>query len=110
MAKTYSRMSHAERIARSTELAPEVSKFSDVYYEQVDNSILKDGVLTVVSEQRKCKLADRDKGFKWYDFSIDSLAASGMLSQASFMQLEQGSIAAADALDAIVLENNVTNE
>lgn len=99
-------MSHAERIARSAELTPEVSKFSDVYYEQVDNSILKDGVLTTVSEQRKCKLADRDRGFKWYDFSIDSLAASGMLSQASFMQLEQGSIAAADALDAIVITDS----
>lgn len=106
MAKTYSRMSHAERIARSTELTPDVPKFSDVYYEQVDNSILKDGVLTVVSEQRKCKLADRDKGFKWYDFSIDSLAASGMLSQASFMQLEQGSLAAADALDNIVITDS----
>lgn len=106
MAKTYSRMSHAERIARSTELTPEVPQFSDVYYEQVDNSILKDGVLTTVSEQRKYKLADRDKGFKWFDFSIDSLAASGMLSQASFMQLEQGSIAAADALDNIVITDS----
>lgn len=107
------RISHAERMARSTELYPHTGEIvTPTYTESIETSALENGILVKKVETVTKKVADRDKGFTWYDFSIDSLSASGMLSQMAFSQLEQGSIAAADALDAISFDNNndVNNE
>lgn len=60
------------------------------------------GVSVKSSEVKTVNLSDRYKGLTAYDFSIDSLAASGMLNQMSFSTLsDSNSFGVVDRLDVI---------
>ena len=59
------------------------------------------GVSIKRSELRTINKSDLNKGLKWYDFSIDSLAASGMLNEMSFSTLSESSVDVADRIDVI---------
>lgn len=55
----------------------------------------------------KRKLSERDKGLRWFDFSIDSLAMSGAIGNLQFSQLEGDRMDMADKIDGIDVSNMV---
>ena len=81
---------------------------------RVNTSCIEQGTAVTKGEWQERKLSERDKGLKWYDFTIDSLQVSGLISEMKYMQLNEGSMAAADALDGVdvpqfEVDNNVEN-
>lgn len=113
MAKTYKCLSHAERMQnRNCGRIVDVVALPTEYIESIQTVTLENGVRVVKSESVKKKFADRDRCLKWYDFSLDSLALSGMLGNASFMTLSDSTLSMADHIDGIAstLENNDLNK
>lgn len=87
---------------------------STIDCEVVTNDIVR-GVSIKKTERRTINKSDLNKGLCWYDFSIDSLAASGMLNEMSFSTLSEGGVNVADRIDVISqqigqsMNNNNTN-
>lgn len=82
-----------------------------VYDKLVDTTTLVNGVLVTNSEVKKVDCRDNFKGFHYYDFSIDSLAATGNVGKiGSVSKLSKGSMAAADSLDSIEVNNSVDTD
>lgn len=103
------------RIGRLNHVAPVVScKPPKSEFVRVSTTSLRQGTAVTLGEWTERPLSERDKGLKWYDFTIDSLNESGLISELRYMQMNEGSIAAADALDAVdvpqVDVNNNVNE
>ena len=93
-----------------------VSHLPNTVTEILETRDFKDGKMVIKRELVTKKLSDRDKDFKWYDFSLESLQFRGMLNQATFSQLSDSSMSVADRIDVISAQigesmnnNNNTN-
>lgn len=94
--------SHFESLRDPIEI--KIDRLPNEITELVPVSTLKNGVKVTVLESRVSKISDRDKGLKWYDFSLDSLAASGAIGGLNFVSLDGDRLGIADHMSTISIE------
>ena len=91
--------------------APDGVNFED---EVVSTSELVDGVLVKKNELKKVDTTERNKGLNYWDFSVDSLSASGAIADLKFSQLSGDRMDIADSIgvqadNMSVVDNNDKN-
>lgn len=79
----------------------EVCKVPTTEKVQVVSNSFENGLAQTKVEWVDQKLAERDKGLKWYDFSLDALVASGAVADLKFSQLNQTGLGVADSFDSV---------
>ena len=91
-------MSHNERLYDCSKVECDFVHPEEIEELRVSQD-LDNGVAVTKSEVVKVKLADRDGDLKWYDFSIDSLTASGAIANAKFSTLNGDPMTVVDQMD-----------
>ena len=104
-------LSHAERFWNALQLENNRKPLPSEELKVVTEVSLDNGVKITKSQLKTEKFADRNKGLRWYDFSIDSLQLCGAVSNLGFSMFTTNGFDAVDKLDryAYSVENKVNN-